>query len=46
LQTLRARLPPREVSGGLFNLRAFESMPFTIYCVSAFVTFLGLYTGK
>jgi len=42
--TLRRRLPPKKAPGGLLNLRAFKSAPFTIYCLSAFVTFLGLYT--
>ncbi|KJA24153.1 hypothetical protein HYPSUDRAFT_38917 [Hypholoma sublateritium FD-334 SS-4] len=41
---LKRRLPPKHVSGGLLNLRAFRSAPYTIYCVSAFVTFLGIYT--
>ncbi|KAJ7809073.1 major facilitator superfamily domain-containing protein [Mycena olivaceomarginata] len=42
--TLVRRLPPKNVQGGLFNLRAFRSAPFTIYCLSGFVAFLGLYT--
>ncbi|KAJ6581826.1 major facilitator superfamily domain-containing protein [Mycena capillaripes] len=42
--TLRRRLPPKNVKGGLFNLQAFRSAPFTIYCLSGFVAFLGLYT--
>ena len=43
--TLRRRLPPRKVTGGLFNWAAFKSAPFTIYCASTFVNFLGIYTG-
>ena len=43
---LDRRLPPKNVSGGLFNLRAFKSAPFSIYCLSGFVAFLGLYTGN
>ncbi|KAJ7931716.1 major facilitator superfamily domain-containing protein [Mycena leptocephala] len=42
--TLARRLPPKNVKGGLFNLQAFRSAPFTIYCLSGFVSFLGLYT--
>lgn len=42
--TLKRRLPATNTRGGLFNIRAFKSAPFTIYCLSAFFTFLGLYT--
>ena len=45
-QTLRRRLPPTNAKGGLLNLRALKSAPFTIYCLSAFFAFLGLYTGQ
>ncbi|KAJ3512139.1 hypothetical protein NLJ89_g3699 [Agrocybe chaxingu] len=41
---LERRLPPRHVEGGLLNLRAFRSAAYSVYCVSAFVTFLGVYT--
>ncbi|KAF8227102.1 MFS general substrate transporter [Tricholoma matsutake] len=41
---LRRRLPPTNAPGGLLNLRAFKSAAFTMYCISAFVVFLGLYT--
>lgn len=44
--TLERRLPPVRVKGGLANLGAFKSAPYTIYCISGFTTFLGLYTGK
>lgn len=43
--TLKRRLPPINVTGGHFNLRAFKSAPYTFYCISSFFTFLGLYTG-
>ena len=33
------------VSGGLLNLRAFKSLPYTLYTASGFIAFLGLYTG-
>lgn len=45
-QLLRRRLPPTNAPGGLLNFRAFKSAAFTIYCISAFVIFLGLYTGQ
>ncbi|KAK2467593.1 hypothetical protein APHAL10511_000448 [Amanita phalloides] len=41
---MKRRLPPKNVPGGLLNLSAFRSPAFTIYCISAFTTFLGLYT--
>lgn len=45
--TLARRLPPKAVSGGLFNFRAFkDSPPFTIYCVGVVFLFLGLFTGE
>ncbi|KAJ7580774.1 major facilitator superfamily domain-containing protein [Mycena floridula] len=42
--TLRRRLPPKNVAGGLFNLKAFKSAPFSIYTCACFTAFLGLYT--
>ncbi|KAF5378329.1 hypothetical protein D9615_008721 [Tricholomella constricta] len=42
--TVRRRLPPSNLPGGLLNLNAFKSAPFTIYCLSAFFCFLGVYT--
>ncbi|KAG6872973.1 hypothetical protein C0995_004512 [Termitomyces sp. Mi166 len=42
--TLKRRLPPVNVAGGLLNLHAFKYAPFTIYCFSAFFAFLGIYT--
>ncbi|KAJ7772080.1 major facilitator superfamily domain-containing protein [Mycena maculata] len=41
---IRRRLPPKHVAGGLFNPAAFKSPVYTIYCLSAIVAFLGLYT--
>jgi len=43
--TLQRRLPPKKVRGGLVNLAAFKSLPYTVYTLSAVVAFLGLYTG-
>jgi len=42
--TLRRRLPPKHVAGGLLNPAAFQSPAYTIYCISGIVSFLGLYT--
>ncbi|KAH0583380.1 hypothetical protein H2248_009007 [Termitomyces sp. 'cryptogamus'] len=42
--TLKRRLPPVNVAGGLLNLQAFKYAPFTAYCLSAFFSFLGIYT--
>ncbi|THH11858.1 hypothetical protein EW145_g378 [Phellinidium pouzarii] len=42
--TLARRLPPVNVSGGLLNLRAFKSPAYTLYTLSGFLAFLGLYT--
>jgi len=42
--TIRRRLSPVVVSGGLFNLQQFKSPAYSIYCSSGFVAFLGLYT--
>ncbi|KAL4256971.1 Proton-linked Monocarboxylate Transporter [Pleurotus pulmonarius] len=41
---LQRRIPPKKVSGGLFNIRAFKSIPYTMYTLSCIVAFLGLYT--
>ncbi|KAK0463531.1 MFS general substrate transporter [Desarmillaria tabescens] len=42
--TLKRRLPPTNVVGGLFNFRSFRSATFSCYCVSSFFVFLGIYT--
>ncbi|KAL5634563.1 hypothetical protein ACGC1H_002567 [Rhizoctonia solani] len=44
LLTLRRRLPPKKVSGGLLNLKSFLHIPYTIYVLASVVSFLGLYT--
>ncbi|CAE6362982.1 unnamed protein product [Rhizoctonia solani] len=44
IMTLRRRLPPKKVSGGLLNLKAFLHIPYTIYVLASVVSFLGLYT--
>lgn len=43
---LKRRLPPKNAPGGMFNPKVFKSLPFTVYCFSSLVTFLGLYTGS
>lgn len=40
------RLPPAKETGGLLNLRIFKSAPFALYTASAFLAFLGIYTGN
>ncbi|TFY76406.1 hypothetical protein EWM64_g7608 [Hericium alpestre] len=42
--TLKRRLPPKHVQGGLFNFKVFKSAAFTVYTAAGFVAFLGLYT--
>lgn len=46
VQTLRRRMPPIVVSGGLFNLKQFKSPAYSIYTASGLVAWLGLYTGQ
>ncbi|KAG1734328.1 MFS general substrate transporter [Suillus lakei] len=41
---LKRRLPPADVRGGLFNLKAFRNKAYTIYCISGIIILLGLYT--
>lgn len=41
---MKTRLPPVNVKGGLLNLAAFKSAPYTLYCLSSFANFLGFYT--
>lgn len=41
---LKRRLPPINVRGGLFNLKAFRNKAFTVYCISGIMALLGLYT--
>lgn len=43
--TMKRRLPPVKASGGILNLKAFKSTPYTIWCLSGFVAMLGLYTA-
>ncbi|KAI0263412.1 MFS general substrate transporter, partial [Gloeopeniophorella convolvens] len=42
--TLKRRLPPVHVSGGLLNLKQFKSPAYSIYTAAGFIGFLGLYT--
>ncbi|KAG1723551.1 MFS general substrate transporter [Suillus lakei] len=41
---LKRRLPPVNVRGGLFNLKAFHNKAYTTYCISGIIILLGLYT--
>lgn len=43
LQLVRRRLPPVKVRGGLMNLRAFRSAPYSLYVLSSTLGFLGMY---
>lgn len=43
--TLKRRLPPKKLSGGLFNWAAFKSTAFSSYCVTSFLTYHGLFTS-
>lgn len=40
---VRRRLPPVKVAGGLLNLAAFKSAPYSLYVVNATIAFLGMY---
>ncbi|KAF9443207.1 MFS general substrate transporter [Macrolepiota fuliginosa MF-IS2] len=42
--TMKPRLPPVNIKGGLLNLAAFNDAAFTVYCISSLTTFLGIYT--
>ncbi|KAG1782396.1 MFS general substrate transporter [Suillus placidus] len=41
---LKRRLPPVNVRGGLFNLKAFRNKAYSTYCVSGIMILLGFYT--
>ncbi|KAA1469294.1 MFS general substrate transporter [Dentipellis sp. KUC8613] len=41
---LKRRLPPVNVTGGMFNFRVFKNPAFAYYTLSGFIGFLGLYT--
>ncbi|KAJ3737838.1 major facilitator superfamily domain-containing protein, partial [Lentinula guzmanii] len=41
---LARRLPPKRISGGMFHFAAFKSAPYSVYCISSLIAFLGLYT--
>ncbi|KXN82265.1 Riboflavin transporter MCH5 [Leucoagaricus sp. SymC.cos] len=42
--TMKARLPAVKAKGGLFNLAVFKDPPYTVYCLSSLIAFLGMYT--
>ncbi|TFY71554.1 hypothetical protein EVG20_g1440 [Dentipellis fragilis] len=42
--TLRRRLSPVNVTGGMFNFRVFKDPAYSYYTLAGFVAFLGLYT--
>ncbi|KAG8958684.1 hypothetical protein FRC03_008912 [Tulasnella sp. 419] len=41
---VKRRLPPINVSGGLFNWKAFKVLPYTLYVAASFLSYVGLYT--
>ncbi|KAK0191452.1 major facilitator superfamily domain-containing protein [Armillaria mellea] len=43
--TMRRRLPPANSSGGILNPKAFTNTPYTLWCLSTFTAYLGMYTG-
>ncbi|KAI0707813.1 MFS general substrate transporter [Earliella scabrosa] len=42
--TLERRLPPKRKTGPFISFEAFKSLPFTLYSLSSFMSFLGIYT--
>ncbi|KAJ3561118.1 hypothetical protein NP233_g10394 [Leucocoprinus birnbaumii] len=42
--TLKRRLPPVNIKGGLFNWAVFRDAHYTVYTLSTFMFFMGLYT--
>ena len=44
--TMRRRLPPKNIAGGILNIKSFRSPAFTVYCLAVFVGFLGIYSRK
>lgn len=43
-QTVERRLPPKKHTGPFVDFSAFKSLAFSLYCVSSFLAFLGIYT--
>ncbi|KAG1756875.1 MFS general substrate transporter, partial [Suillus paluster] len=41
---IKRRLGPANVSGGLFNPKAFRNTAYAVFCISGIMVFLGLYT--
>ncbi|KAI0636537.1 MFS general substrate transporter [Trametes polyzona] len=44
IATVERRLPPKKHTGPFIDFSAFRSLPFSLYCCSSFVAFLGIYT--
>ncbi|KAL7424947.1 hypothetical protein Q5752_000634 [Cryptotrichosporon argae] len=42
--TVRSRLPPKAVAGGILNPRAFREPSYSLYAAGSFLVMLGLYT--
>ncbi len=45
-QTVERRLPPRRHTGPFISFEPFKSTPFTLYSISSFICFLGIYTVR
>ncbi|KAI0748396.1 MFS general substrate transporter [Daedaleopsis nitida] len=44
IATVERRLPPKRHTGPFIDLSAFKSVPFSLYGLSSFLAFLGIYT--
>jgi len=43
---MNTRLPPINVKGGLFNFAVFRNVPYTLYTLSIFISYFGVYTSE
>jgi hypothetical protein len=46
IKLLKRRLPPPNVTGNIFSLKPFRTASYSVFCISGFVTYLGIYTCK
>lgn len=46
MQTVARRLPPKRRTGPFIDFSVFKSVPFTLYSLSSFLCFLGIYTVR
>jgi hypothetical protein len=45
LQFMKRRLPPVKTAGGIFNLKAFKYVPFSVYILATCTGFFGILNG-